>query len=467
MALVCVTSVRAAPGASTLAVLAAACWPRPVALLEADPSGGALAVRYRLGRTPGLAGLAAAVRRDAPPDALWAHSQMLPGDLPVVVAPESGEVTSRILRDAAPALAQWCRQLDGIDVIVDCGRLGVQDVNWPLIHMSDELLIVTRPRAEELYPVAHRFRSIAHDVRSVGLVLVGDRPHSPGEISGQLGITVHGVVADDPRAAGVLTFGGSSRGLRRSPLVRSVRSFVDEMIDRMGLPFPGDGTGEYEAIGSGRRPMGELPAGASGRRRRRPPVQLPSETPPPPMPTPMGTRSGPTPAIGAAQQQRPQQLQQRQQPQPQSPVQQAAQQRERQRRQGPPPPPTAPPVSPTPAGQPPSYLNRASVGTSERRSFTTTTGPDQRLGSDTGGWNQVTDSGNHDAIWPSTLNTGGHPVISVPAGHEQQGMPGFQSPPPPPSRPTSGDQHPREPRAGHPLPPRNRNVRLGDWRGER
>src|SRR5688500_17523835 len=226
MALVCVTSVRAAPGASTLAVLAAACWPRPVALIEAGPSGGALAVRYRLGRTPGLAGLAAAVRRDAPPDALWAHSQMLPGDLPVVVAPESGEVTSRILRDAAPALAQGCRQLAGSDVIVDCGRPGVQDVNWPLVQLSDETLIVTRPRAEELYPVAHRFRSLHNEVRSAGLVLVGDRPHSPSEISTQLGITVHGVIADDPRAAGVLTFGGSSRGLRRSPLVRSVRTFV-------------------------------------------------------------------------------------------------------------------------------------------------------------------------------------------------------------------------------------------------
>ena len=485
MALVCVTSVRAAPGASTLAVLAAACWPRPVALVEADPSGGALAVRYRLGRTPGLAGLAAAVRRDAPPDALWAHSQMLPGDLPVVVAPESGEVTSRILRDAAPALAQWCRQLDGIDVIVDCGRLGVQDVTWPLVQLSDELLIVTRPRAEELYPVAHRFRSISNEVASVGLVLVGDRPHSPNEISTQLGITVHGVVADDPRAAGVLTFGGSSRGLRRSPLVRSVRTFVDELIDRMGLPYQGDGTGDYDMLGGGRRPMGEL---TSGRRRRRAPVQLPSETPPAPSPTPMGTRAGPTPAIGAAQQPQPQH-----QPQPQPPSQVPPGQHPRQRRPAP-PPPTAPPVSPTPAGLPPSYVNRASVSTSQRRSFTTTTGSNIRIGGssgvgssgvdgvgpggvgptsgqhDSGGWAPLTDSGNHSAIWPSTLNTGGHQAISIPSVH---GTPGFQSPPPPSHQhqPTSGE-HPRE-HPGHPghagrqAPPRGRNLRMGQgqWRG--
>jgi hypothetical protein len=467
MALVCVTSVRAAPGASTLGVLAAACWPRPVALVEADPSGGALAVRYRLGRTPGLAGLAAAVRRDAPPDALWAHSQMLPGDLPVVVAPESGEVTSRILRDAAPALAQWCRQLDGIDVIVDCGRLGVQDVNWPLIQMSDELLIVTRPRAEELYPVAHRFRSISNEVASVGLVLVGDRPHSPNEISTQLGITVHGVIADDPRAAGVLTFGGSSRGLRRSPLVRSVRSFVDDLIDRMGLPYQGDGTGRYDAL-TGRRPMGEL---TSGRRRRRTgPVAMPQETPPAPAPTPMGSRSGPTPQIGAAPPPP--------QPQPQG---QPPAQHPRQRRPAP-PPPTAPPVSPTPAGLPPSYVNRASVSTSQRRSFTTTTttGSNIRLGGggspggpgpaghtpgagsigrgeDSRNWSQLTDSGNH--IWPSTLDTGDHEAIRIST---------HQSP--------SGE-YPREPhsgRLGHQAhqsqdqghqAPRGRNLRMGPWRG--
>jgi hypothetical protein len=279
MALVCVTSVRAAPGASTLAVLAAACWPRPVALLEADPSGGALAVRYRLGRTPGLAGLAAVVRHEAPTEALWSHAQMLPGDLPVVVAPESGEVTTGILRDAAGALALWCRSLEDVDVIVDIGRFGVQDVTWPLCANADEILIVTRPRAEELYPVAHRYRAIAGEVRSAGLVLVGDRPHGPGEIATQLGVDVHGVVADDPRAAGVLTFGGSSRGLRRSPLVRSVRTFVDELVDRLDLAIP-----EPAALDPGPQAAGALNEGehawaAAG--------ALPSGTPPFPPPPPI------------------------------------------------------------------------------------------------------------------------------------------------------------------------------------
>lgn len=293
MALLCVTSVRAAPGASTLAVLAAACWPRPVALLEADPAGGALAVRYRLGRQPGLAGLAAAVRHEAPADALWANAQMLPGDLPVVVAPESGEVTTGILRDAGGVLAQWCRELDEIDVIVDCGRLGVRDVTWPLVSSADEVLLVTRPRAEELYPVAHRVRSISPEVRSAGLVLIGDRPHGPGEIQAQLGVEVHGVVADDPRAAGVLTFGGSSRGLRRSSLVRSVRTFVDDLVAKLDLPIPAP-----TALDAGQQPAGAI---SDGKRGWSPSRALGSGTAPfpPPPPLPPGAPGAPsTPGRG-------------------------------------------------------------------------------------------------------------------------------------------------------------------------
>src|ERR687891_2009388 len=122
MALVCVGSARGAPGATTLALCVAACWPRPVALVEADPGGGVLATRYGLGRSPGLADLASAVDNRAAPSTLWAAAQALPGGLGAVVAPESGEITAGILGDVAPGLGAWCRRLDEVDVVVDCGR---------------------------------------------------------------------------------------------------------------------------------------------------------------------------------------------------------------------------------------------------------------------------------------------------------------------------------------------------------
>ena len=85
------------------------------------------------------------------------------------------------------------------------GRLGVQDVTWPLCVGSDELLVVARPRAEELYPVAHRLRAIGDDVRSAGLVLVGERPHSPTEIAdrAELGLVLGQVPDEFGRRAGV------------------------------------------------------------------------------------------------------------------------------------------------------------------------------------------------------------------------------------------------------------------------
>jgi hypothetical protein len=120
-------------------------------------------------------------------------------------------------------------------------------------------------------------------------------------------------------------------------------------------------------------------------------------------------------------------------------------------------------VSPSPAG-PPHYANRASLASSQRRSFTTTTGPNAPLGGlqdDSDGWAPLTDSGPHEAIWPSTLNTGGHPVINPPPS--ALGASGFQAPQS--LAPTSGDQFPHEPRSGRPQQPRGRGMRMGQWRG--
>jgi hypothetical protein len=242
VALVCVGSVRAAPGATTLAMLVSACWPRSAALIEADPAGGVLAIRYRLGRTPGLADLAAAVGNHAAPAAIWSSAQPLPGGLAVVVAPEAGDITGGILADVAGPLGEWCAGLDDADVIVDFGRVSGGSPALGLAQSADVVMVVARPRAEELYPAAHRIQALAQWVDApvgLGLVLVGSRPHGPEEITRRLGVRVLGGVADDPRAAAALRDGGSARGLRRSLLVRSVQSLVDDLAGQLGIaPVP-------------------------------------------------------------------------------------------------------------------------------------------------------------------------------------------------------------------------------------
>jgi MinD-like ATPase involved in chromosome partitioning or flagellar assembly len=238
VALVCVGSAHGAPGATTLAVLAAGCWPRPVVLVEADPCGGMLAIRYGLGRTPGLADLAAAVGNHAAPAALWSAAQVLPGGLRVVVAPESGEIVSGILADAARALGVWCAGLGDADVVVDCGRFSPASAAAGVVAAADAVILAVRPTAEDLYPAAHRVRALAALAPRavVGLVLVGSRPYDRGEVSGQLGVRVLGVVDDDAPAARIISNGGAARALRRSGLARSVAALVDDLTGRLDVP---------------------------------------------------------------------------------------------------------------------------------------------------------------------------------------------------------------------------------------
>jgi hypothetical protein len=215
-----------------------------VALVEADPAGGVLATRYGLGRTPGLADLAAAVENRAAATVIWNTAQALPGGLAAVVAPESGEITGGILRDVARPLGQWCARLEDADVVADVGRVGDGSPALGLVSAADAVLVVCRPRAEELYPAAHRLHHLVGTDNGdaprgwVGLVLVGRRPHAPEEITAQLGVPVVGVIEDDPRSATAIRDGGSARALRRSVLVRSVQSFVDELTARLGIAAP-------------------------------------------------------------------------------------------------------------------------------------------------------------------------------------------------------------------------------------
>ena len=84
-------SLRGAPGVTTATLVTAAVWPagRRVRLVEADPAGGVLAVRYGLSPSRGVASLAAT--RRSTPGLLDAHSQTLPGGVQVLAAPVAGD----------------------------------------------------------------------------------------------------------------------------------------------------------------------------------------------------------------------------------------------------------------------------------------------------------------------------------------------------------------------------------------
>jgi len=216
---IAVGSVRSG-GATTVAMTLAGVLDGAV-LVEADADGGVLALRYGLSREPGLVSLAAS--RQPPREVLADHAQRLPGGLAVVVGPESAERATQLLRSAGQRLAGLLSGVGDIDLVVDLGRLSPSSPATALAGAAPLALVVVRPRAEELLAGAERVAALGG---GAGLVLVGSGPYSAADVTNQLGCRVIGTVAHDARGARALAEGGSSRGLSRSALVRSVRTLA-------------------------------------------------------------------------------------------------------------------------------------------------------------------------------------------------------------------------------------------------
>ena len=97
MTVVAVTSSRTSPGATSLGIGLALAWQNQVErslLIEADPAGGVLSLRFDLAAAPSLTTFASDVRNGYRDDLLWANTQDLRGVrcLPAPVDP-------RLLRD--------------------------------------------------------------------------------------------------------------------------------------------------------------------------------------------------------------------------------------------------------------------------------------------------------------------------------------------------------------------------------
>ncbi|MBW3642406.1 MAG: hypothetical protein KY447_05775 [Actinobacteria bacterium] len=224
--MIVVGSVRSS-GATTLA-MALAGWLERALLVEADPDGGVLALRYGLSREPGLVTLAAARQLSA--EGVFAHAQPLPGGLVAVPAPESPERVSHLLHTTGARLGSLLAGLAGVAVVVDAGRLGPSSPASCLVPAAAATVLVARPRAEELVAGAERVGALAAMGARVGMVLVGSGPYRAEEVATHLRCPVLGTIADDPAAARTLAQGGSGKALARSALARSARALAASLV---------------------------------------------------------------------------------------------------------------------------------------------------------------------------------------------------------------------------------------------
>lgn len=237
MAVIALTSASGSPGVTTTAVGLAMLWPRPVLLVEADPTGGSgiLAGFFRGVRTYEKGVFELALSALGVADALDDVIQQVDGSHVSFVAGTRSHLQAAGLREMWEPWADAFANLEqaGQDVIVDAGRLGLGGSPVPLLAGADLTLLVARSTLPALAAARSWADSIAHDRtwRQPGLLVVGEgQPYSAKTIADVLKLPVVGRIANDPDAAAVYSQGvAPPRRFETSAFVRSLRSSVESV----------------------------------------------------------------------------------------------------------------------------------------------------------------------------------------------------------------------------------------------
>ena len=220
MSLIVLTSACGSPGVTTTAVGLALSWPRPVLLVEADPTGGSaiLAGFLRGSVVPpdSMIDLAVAQHDGQLLAALPQVTVPLPGSKAVLVPGTRSHEQARSLVSLWEPLAAVLRSLEatGQDVLVDAGRLGLFGSPDPVLAGADLALLVTRTDLVSLagarswaQTLRDRFER-AGAASSLGVLLVGQgEPFRAREVAKVLQLPVVATLAWDPASAAVLSAG--------------------------------------------------------------------------------------------------------------------------------------------------------------------------------------------------------------------------------------------------------------------
>jgi MinD-like ATPase involved in chromosome partitioning or flagellar assembly len=232
MTVVALGSVKGSPGVTTVVLALASVWPteRRLLVAEADPDGGVLAVRRELGLEPGLATLAAAVRRGS--GATAAHTQSLGEGVRAIVAPPSAEQTRAALSVAGDRLWRALDTMPG-DVLVDCGRLTTTSQVLAVTLHAAITLVVIRPRLEDVALLRERIPALRREGADPYVLLCGDGPYQRDEVAATVEAPVIASIPNDRRTADALD-SRSPRGVSsRSPLIRAARALSSTLIGRV------------------------------------------------------------------------------------------------------------------------------------------------------------------------------------------------------------------------------------------
>jgi hypothetical protein len=238
MTVLALTSASGSPGVTTTALGLAFSWPRPVLLVEADPTGGSgiLAGYFRGSREYDAGLIELALSPLDVLDALPDVARPIEGSTVSFITGARSHSQARGLRELWEPLSDALTQLEstGQDVIVDGGRLGLLGCPEPLLESADLTLLVTRTSLPALAAArswADAVRRPEAGWRRPGVLMVGEgQPYRAREVTKVLGLPVVVRLPDDPQAAGVYHRGATPpRRFESGNYTRALRAGVESV----------------------------------------------------------------------------------------------------------------------------------------------------------------------------------------------------------------------------------------------
>lgn len=235
MAVISLASASGSPGVTTTALGLSLLWPRPVLLVEADPTGGSalLAGYFRGTREYDVGLIELALTATDLRESLAEVARPIENTNVTYVAGTRSHTQSAALRDVWQPLIEALQELEstGQDVIVDAGRLGLAGSPEPLLADADLTLLVTRttlPALSALRSWADTLRRGSVESQQPGVLLIGDgQPYGAREVGSVLDLPVISTLADDPESAAVLHRGATAPDrFNTGPFTRSVSAAI-------------------------------------------------------------------------------------------------------------------------------------------------------------------------------------------------------------------------------------------------
>lgn len=231
MALIVLTSANGSPGVTTAALGLAMSWPRPVVLVDADPTGAmAIPAGYLRGAEvpPGhsVVDLGLAQRGGTLAEALPNALLDLPGTQVKLLTGPAKHNQARLLEPLWEPLAVILKQLErtGQDAIVDMGRLGLEGSPQRLLAAADLCLLTLRSHLPAVIAASSWTQTLKDTFARAGapaslglLVIQPDNPYSAANVGKALDLRVVSSLPWDPANAAHLSYGANAtaKGLFR------------------------------------------------------------------------------------------------------------------------------------------------------------------------------------------------------------------------------------------------------------